>query len=66
MRMQYLALTMEQRTHAVGNELLNRINIAAAVNAAQMPRIEKWLTSSENANMALKQQMEADKNAWIV
>ena len=36
MGMQYLALSMEQRTQEVGNELLKRINMAAAVNAAQM------------------------------
>ena len=34
--MQYLAVTMEQRTQEVGNELLNRINMAAALNAAQL------------------------------
>ena len=61
--MQYLALTMEQRTQAVGNELLGRINMAAAVNAAQMQRIEKWTTSSESAHSALKLQMEADKKS---
>ena len=33
--MQYLALTLVQRTQEVGNELLNRINMAAAVNSAQ-------------------------------
>ena len=63
MGMQYLALTMEQRTQDVGNELLSRINMAAAVNAAQMQRIEKWSTSSENTHMALKLQMEADKKS---
>ena len=57
---QYLALTMEQRTQDVGNRLLGRINLAAAVNAAQMQRIEKWITSSENAHSALRLQMEAD------
>ena len=51
--MQYLASTMEQRTQDVGNELLRRINMAAAVNAAQITRIEKWTTSSENAHSAL-------------
>ena len=61
--MQYLALTMEQRTQAMGNELLGRINMAAAVNAAQMQRIEKWTTSSENAHSALRLQMEADKKS---
>ena len=54
---------MEQRTQDVGNELHSRINIAAAVNAAQMQRIEKWLTFSEHAHMALKLQMEADKKS---
>ena len=61
--MQYLALTMEQRTQDVGNELLGRINMAAAVNAAQLQRIEKWTTSSENAHSALRLQMEADKKS---
>ena len=61
--MQYLALTMEQRTQEVCNELLSRINMATAVNAAQMQRIKKWSTSSENAHMALKLQMEADKKS---
>ena len=63
--MQYLALTMEQWTQDVGKELLSQINMAAAVNAAQMQRIEKWSesTSSENAHMALKLQMEADKKS---
>ena len=37
--------------------------MAAAVNAAQMQRIGKWSTSSENAHMALKLQMEADKKS---
>ena len=60
---QYLALSMEQRTQDVGNELLGRINMAAAVNAAQMQRIEKWTTSSENAHSALRLQMEADKKS---
>ena len=63
MGMQYLALTMEQRTQEVGNELLNRINMAAAVNAAQMQRIDKWTTSSENAHSVLRLQMEADKRS---
>ena len=49
MGMQYLALTMEQRTQDVGNKFLSQINMAAAVNEAQMQRIEKWSTSSENA-----------------
>ena len=31
MGMHYLALTMEQRIHEVGNELLNQINMAVAV-----------------------------------
>ena len=57
MGMQYLALTMEQRTQEVGNELLNRINMATAVNAAQMQRIDKWTTSSENAHSVLRLQM---------
>ena len=61
MGIQYLALSMEQRTQEVHNELLNRINMAAAVNAAQMHRIDKWTTSSENAHSALRLQMEADK-----
>ena len=61
--MQYLALTMEQRTQAVGNELLGRINMAAAVNAAQMQRIEMWTTSSENAHSALRLQMVAEKKS---
>ena len=39
--MQYLALTMEQRTQQVGNELHSRINMAAASNAAQLQRIDK-------------------------
>ena len=60
---QYLALTMEQRTQDVGNELHGRINMAAAVNAAQMQRIEKWTTSSENAHSALRLRMEADKKS---
>ena len=58
--MQYLALTMKQRTQDVGNELLRRINMAVAVNTAQMQRIEKWTTSCENAHSALKLHMEAD------
>ena len=61
--MQYLALTMELGTQDVSNELLRWINIAAAVNAAQMQRIEKWTTSSENAHSALRLQMEADKKS---
>ena len=60
MGMQYLALSMEQRTQEVSNELLGRINMAAAVNVAQMQRIEKWTTSSGNAHSALRLQMEAD------
>ena len=51
--MQYLAWTMEERTQAVGNESLGRINMAAAFNAAQIQRIENWTTSSENAHSAL-------------
>ena len=53
MGMQYLALNMEQQTQEVGNELLARINMAAAVNAAQIQRIDKWTSSSENAHLAL-------------
>ena len=41
MGIQYLALSMEQRTQEVGNELLSRINMAAANNAVQMQRIDK-------------------------
>ena len=63
MGMQNLALTMEQRTQDVSNELHSQINMAAAVNTAQMQRIEKWSTSSENSHMALKLQMEADKKS---
>ena len=63
MAMQYLALTMEQRTQDVGNELHSQINIATADNAAQMQRIEKWSTSSMNAHMALKLQREADRKS---
>ena len=61
--MQYLALSMEQRIHEVRNELLSRINMAATINAAQMQRIDKWTTSSENANSVLRLQMEADKRS---
>ena len=61
--MHYLALTMEQRTQDLGNELLGRINMATAVNAAQMQRFEKWMTSCENAHSALRLQMEADKKS---
>ena len=63
MGIEYLALSMEQRTQEVGNELLSRINMAAAINAAQMQSIDKWATSSENAHSALKLQMEADKRS---
>ena len=63
MGIQYLALRMEQRTLDVGNELHSQINMAAAVNAAQMQRIDKWTTSSENAYSALRLQMEADKRS---
>ena len=63
MGIQYLALSMEQRTQEVGNELLSRINMAAAINAAQMQRIGKWTTSSENAHSTLKLQMVADKRS---
>ena len=61
--MQYLALSLEQHNLDVGNDLLGQINMAAAVNAAQMQRIEKWTTSSENAHSALKLQMEADEKS---
>ena len=61
--MQYLALTMEQRTQEVGNELLNRINMAPAINAAQMQMINNWTTSSENADSVLQLQMEANKRS---
>ena len=44
----------------MGNELLERINMAAVINAAQMQRIEKWTTSSVNAHLALRLQMEAN------
>ena len=37
--------------------------MAAAVNAAQMQRIEKWPNSSENTQLALKLQLEADKKS---
>ena len=63
MGMLYLALPMQQRTQEVGNELLKRIDMAAAVNAAQMQRIDKWTTSSENAHSVLRLQMEADKRS---
>ena len=54
---------MEQRTQDVGNKLLSWINMATAVNAAQMQRIEKWSTFSEIAHMAMRLQMEADKKS---
>ena len=63
MGMQYLALSMEQRTQEVGNELLNWINMAAANKAAQIHRIDKWTTSSENAHSDLGLQMEADRRS---
>ena len=53
MGVQYLAMTMEQRTQEVGNELLNRINMAAAINAAQRQRIDKWTRSTVNAHSVL-------------
>ena len=52
--MQYLVLSMEQRTQEVGNELHSRVNMGAAVNAEQMQRIEKCTTSSENNHSALR------------
>ena len=61
--MEYLALTLEQGTQAVDNELLNWINMATAVNAAQMLRINKWTTSRENAHSVLQLQMEAHKRS---
>ena len=61
MGIQYLALSLKQRTQEVGNELLSRINMATAVSAAQMQRIDKWITSGKNAQAALRLQMEADK-----
>ena len=54
---------MEQRTQEVGNKLHGRINMAAAVNAVQMQRIDKWTTSCENAHLALRLQIEADKRS---
>ena len=63
MGIQYLALSMEQRTQVVGNELRSWINMAAAINAAQMRRIDKCTTFCENAHSALKLQMEADKRS---
>ena len=63
MGIQNLALTMEQHTQAVSDELLSWIRMAAAVNVAQLQRIGKWLTSSENTHLALKLQMEADKKS---
>ena len=54
---------MEQRTKEVGNKLLNQINMAAAINTAQMQRIDEWTISSENAHSLLKLQMEADKKS---
>ena len=63
MGIQYLALNMEQRTQEVGNELRSWINMAAAINAAQMQRIDKWTTSSVNAHYALKLQVEADRRS---
>ena len=52
---------MEQRTQEVGNELLNRINMVAAVNAALMQRTDKWTTFCENAHSVVRLQIEADK-----
>ena len=43
--------------------VLSRINMAAAINAAQMQRIDKWMTSSENAHSTLKLQIDADKRS---
>ena len=63
MGIQYLELTIEQRTQDIGDELLYWINMAAAVNTAQIWRIEKWSTSSENAHMVLQLQIEADKRS---
>ena len=61
MGIQYLAFSMEQRTQEVGNELLRQINMTAAVNAAQMQTIDKWITSSANAHSALRLEMDEDK-----
>ena len=61
--MQYLAQSMEQRTQEVGNKLRNRINLAAAVNAAQMHMIDKWTTSSENSHSVLRLQIQVDKRS---
>ena len=54
---------MEQQSQEVGKELLARINMAEAVNAAQIERIDKWTSSSENPHLALRLQMKADKRS---
>ena len=54
---------MEQRTQEVVNELLGQINMVAAINAAQMERIDKWTTSSKNTHSPLRLQMEAEKRS---
>ena len=50
----------------MGNEFLALINMAAAVHAAQMQRIDKWTTSSENVHSVLRLQMEADKRSMVM
>ena len=63
MGIQYPDLSMEQRTQEVGNEFHSQINMAAAIKAAQMQRIDKWTTSSDNAHTVLKLQMDANKRS---
>ena len=63
MGIQFLALSIEQRSQEVGNKLLSRINMAADINATQMYRIDKWMTSRDNSHSNLKLQMEADKRS---
>ena len=61
MEIQYLSSSIKLRTQEEGKEMLSRINMATAINAAQMQTIDNWTTLCENTHSALRGQMEADK-----
>ena len=63
MGIRFLDLSVDQRTQEVGTKLLAQINMQAAINTAQMERVNVWSIASDKKQALLKQQLEADKKS---
>ena len=66
MAIQFVNLSVEQRTIEIGKEPLGRINMQATVNASQMERINSWSLASKSAYSSLQEQVQVGKDSLNV